>query len=513
MKTCPRCSRTYPDSESFCEVDGTALTAGSAAAQSQRGTTRMDEPEGSIECPVCGGKAQPGELVCNFCGARLVVDTSAEATGGSARPAARPAGATPRRSPETFIPAQDRITARDVTPPEEAEDEGADEEEPRRPLLSIIGYTTAAVVALAAGAWLALHLSSHPAEAPKIALATPVPSPAAAPAGPLVQLAHSVSVQTIGESAAAPERSTDAARTVFESNKNALLDDYRGVLAGGAAVDDGMMVRLTVAPSGDVTGAAVRTSTAPNPELDAAVVKSMMDWKFTPFNGGEVNADYPVVFARDSAQAATVDSSLSAKVAALSPAEAPEYASAPAPAAPMATPSPAMEAAVPPPLPPVAPESKPKTRRRPRELASAPPRRPPLLERVQSALRTNRKLGRVKAYTSGGVVTLYGRVFDDNDKRLAERTVRGVGGVTDVIDQLTTDKAQWAADELRISQSLASAGLTGVKVTVIGRDAYLNGQVSTDLDRERAVTIAEGAAAVRVRSNLIRVAPGSVFGF
>jgi TonB family protein len=519
MKTCPRCARSFPDSESFCEDDGTALVTGSGAAQeATQGTTLMGEAESAIECPVCGGKAQPGEIVCNFCGARLVQDTGAGAMGGAAaEQAARPAGSAPRRSPETFIPAQDKLTATDFTPPPDAEDEGAEEEEAGRPLLSIIGYTAAAVVALVAGAWLALRLSSGPAATPpKLASATPVPSAApAAPTGPLVQLARSVSVQTIGESAAAPERNTDAARKVFDSNKSALLGDYRGVLASGSAVDDGMMVRLTVAPSGDVTGAAVRTSTAPNPELDAAVVKSMMGWKFTPFNGGEVSADYPVIFARDAVQAASIDSSLSAKVAALSPAETPEYASAPPPAAPLATPSPALEAAAPPAPPALAPESTPsrKRLRRPRELAAVPPRRLPLLERVQSALRSNRKLGRVKAYTNGSVVTLYGRVFDDNGKRLAERTVRGLDGVTDVIDQLTTDKAQWAADELRISQSLASAGLSGVTVKVIGRDAYLDGQVPTSIDRERAVTIAEGAAAVKVRSNLIRVAPGSVFGF
>lgn len=141
------------------------------------------------------------------------------------------------------------------------------------------------------------------------------------------------------------------------------------------------------------------------------------------------------------------------------------------------------------------------------------PRRPPLLDRVQSALRSSRKLGRVKVYTTGGVVTLYGRVFDDSDKRLAERTVRHVDGVTDVINQLSTDKAQWAANQARIAQSLANAGLGGVTVKVIGNDAYLDGEVRTKLDRERAVTIAEGAAPVKVRSNLIRVAPGSVFGF
>ncbi len=135
------------------------------------------------------------------------------------------------------------------------------------------------------------------------------------------------------------------------------------------------------------------------------------------------------------------------------------------------------------------------------------------MEQVQSALRSNRKLNRVNAYTNGGVVTLYGKVFDDDDKRLAVRTARSVSGVTDVIDQTTTDTAMWAARQQQISQALASAGLTGVTVKVIGRDAYLDGEVANKLDRERAVTITEGAAPVTVRTNLIRVAVGRVFGF
>lgn len=505
MKTCPRCSRSYPDAESFCEADGTALVAASATPR----TAPMSQAgDGAIECPVCGGKAEPGELMCNFCGARLPVSAGAAPASGAAAVGAA-AGAT-RRRPESYVPARDRLTATGFTPPNPPDDEA--EDEPRRPLMRIIGYSAAAIVALAAGAWLALHLSSTPSP-PKMAAASPTAtaSPAAVASGPAVDLAHSVTLQTIGESAAAPERNTDAARKVFESGKSGLLDDYRGVLAGGSAADDGMMVRLTVAPNGAVTGAAVQTSTAPNPELDAAVVKSMMGWTFAPFNGGEVNADYPIIFAHDASQSGAIDSSLASKVADLGATSSPEYAFAPS-AVPSATPSSAMEASAPV-VPEAAPAAKPRPKRRRRELASARPPRATLLEQVQSALRSNRKLNRVNAYTSGGVVTLYGKVFDDNDKRLAVRTARGVSGVTDVIDQTTTDEALWASRQLQISQALASAGLTGVTVKVIAKDAYLDGEVATDLDRQRAVTIAEGAAPVKVRTNLIRVAPGRVFGF
>ena len=506
MKTCPRCARSYPDAESFCESDGTALVAAAGAA----GTAKMvDAGEEPIECPVCGGKAEPGELICNFCGARLPVSGAAEpaAEPGPARGAAPggAAAAAPRRRPETYVPAQDKLTATDFTPPIPPEGEGGDESS--RPLTSVIGYSVAAIVALAAGAWLAIHLSAGPAiSPPKTVEASPAAtaSPAAVASGPTVDLAHSVPVQTIGESAAAPERSVDAARKIFDSGKSGLLDAYRGVLAGGSPVDDGMMVRLTVAPSGAVTGAVVRTSTSPNPELDAAVVKTMMGWTFSPINGGEVSADYPVIFARDAAQASAIDSGLATKVAALGATSPPEYAFAPA----------AVPTVAPPPMEATAPVvARPPTPKRRRRVASARPPKPTLLEQVQSALRSNRKLNRVNAYTNGGVVTLYGKVFDDDTKRLAVRTARSVSGVTDVIDQTTTDTSVWAARQQQISQALASAGLTGVTVKVIGRDAYLDGEVANKLDRERAVTIAEGAAPVTVRTNLIRVAVGKVFGF
>jgi len=68
MKRCPRCDKTYPDSETFCEADGTALVGAGPAFSESAGGGGAGEV---IECPVCGGKAQPGELICNFCGARL----------------------------------------------------------------------------------------------------------------------------------------------------------------------------------------------------------------------------------------------------------------------------------------------------------------------------------------------------------------------------------------------------------------------------------------------------------
>jgi len=123
-------------------------------------------------------------------------------------------------------------------------------------------------------------------------------------------------------------------------------------------------------------------------------------------------------------------------------------------------------------------------------------------------------LGRVQFYTNpGGSVVLFGKVFDEKAKGVAEQVVRRVPGVTAVVDNLTTDTDTWRQQQAQVQSQLANAGLENVTVRIIGRDAFLSGEVTTDAEKDRAVTITEGAAPVVVRTNLITVKPGSVFGF
>ncbi len=110
-----------------------------------------------------------------------------------------------------------------------------------------------------------------------------------------------------------------------------------------------------------------------------------------------------------------------------------------------------------------------------------------------------------------GTVTLFGKVFDDKAKLAAERAVRKVNGVTNVVDTLTTDKEEWAENEAKINRELQNAGLAQVTAKVIGNSAYLDGQVTTNSEKQRAVTITQNAAPVTIRTNLIRVVPGSIF--
>ena len=504
MKRCPRCEKTYPDSETFCDVDGTALVpTGPAFAESAGG----DEGQ-QIECPVCGGKAQPGELICNFCGARLGVESAAEQyTPPPSRPSTPPPrNPTVRRGPSPSRPITGRM------PEDDGEREG-------RGMFGVLGYLIAAIVALGGGAWLAIHLSTKGGEAP-VANASPSAAAsvaAAVPAGPSVALANAMPVQVTGESASAPERNQDAARKFFEDHKNPLLDSYEHALAGDNTLRNAMVVRVRVLPNGSVDAASVRTSTNPNPAFDAEVVKDVSSWTYPPFSGSEVEIDYPIVFTNDPSTRDALESQLNTKLTGLSPTEPPEFASSPAAPssaaseaagapspAPIATPP--AEAVAPAPLPPPPP--------RRHHVATAP--KPPTLtlqQRVLQVLSSNPRTRRVNCYTSGNAVTIFGKVFDNDAKLYAEKLVRSVPGVGNVIDSLQTDTADWAARQAAIASQLYAAGLNTVTVKVIGHDAYLDGTVKTEAQKQQAVTITQNASPVHVAGNLIRVVPGNMFGF
>src|ERR1700737_5494125 len=105
MKSCPRCGKAYPDTETFCESDGTVLAQGGA-----RETTVMaadqesaGQPAGVVECPVCGGKAEPGELICNFCGSRLGAESPGQTYTPPPPSSSAPRGTRVARDPSSSM--------------------------------------------------------------------------------------------------------------------------------------------------------------------------------------------------------------------------------------------------------------------------------------------------------------------------------------------------------------------------------------------------------------------------
>jgi hypothetical protein len=142
------------------------------------------------------------------------------------------------------------------------------------------------------------------------------------------------------------------------------------------------------------------------------------------------------------------------------------------------------------------------------------PRKPPiwvLQSKVQLALQSDPRFKSVRAtVTQPGVIVLEGEVFDNDAKGAAEQTAVNVEGVKRVINALTTNSLQWLLVQNRINQALQQNGFPLVSVKVIGKTAFISGQVSSDAEKGKAVALVNSTAQdVTIGTNLITVvSPG-----
>ena len=135
-----------------------------------------------------------------------------------------------------------------------------------------------------------------------------------------------------------------------------------------------------------------------------------------------------------------------------------------------------------------------------------------LMNRVNAALHSNDRLNGAKSYTAAeGVVVLYGTVFEDKDRELAEQTAKKVPGVSSVIDNLRTKTGKWFDEEERINAQLRSNGFNDVQARVVGPYIYLSGQVTGASNKDRAASVASSVYPNKQISNMIFVQPGSLF--
>ena len=134
-----------------------------------------------------------------------------------------------------------------------------------------------------------------------------------------------------------------------------------------------------------------------------------------------------------------------------------------------------------------------------------------LMNRVNAALRGNERLNGAKAYTAApGVVVLYGMVFDDRDRALAEQVANGVNGVNQVVDNLRTKTGKWYQEEERIDLQLQMNGFNDVQVRVVGSEVYLSGQVTSPAEKQRAANVVASVSNLQI-NNMIWVQPGAMF--
>jgi hypothetical protein len=134
-----------------------------------------------------------------------------------------------------------------------------------------------------------------------------------------------------------------------------------------------------------------------------------------------------------------------------------------------------------------------------------------LMHRVQRALRVNDNLKGAMCYSPApNVIVLYGRVFDNQDRELAETTASNVPGVTQVVNTLRTQTGQWIAEEERINDTLLLNGLEGVSARVIGSQVYLSGTVTGEAEKQRASRVVASISNLQ-QNNFIWVKPGPIF--
>ena len=156
-----------------------------------------------------------------------------------------------------------------------------------------------------------------------------------------------------------------------------------------------------------------------------------------------------------------------------------------------------------------APKAAPAHRTRKHRKAPAKPPSWVMQSKVQLALEADPRFKGVRAtVTQPGVVVLEGGVFDNDAKNAAQRTASSVEGVNRVINALTTNSLQWLLVQNRINQALQQNGLPLVSVKVIGKTAYISGQVSKAADKDRAVNVVNSTEPdITVGTNLINVVP------
>jgi osmotically-inducible protein OsmY len=131
-----------------------------------------------------------------------------------------------------------------------------------------------------------------------------------------------------------------------------------------------------------------------------------------------------------------------------------------------------------------------------------------LMRRVEGALRADHRLNGAAAYTaSPGIIVLYGKVFDEKDSQLAEQTASKVRGVKHVINTLQTTTGQWIEEQSRINDTLRLNGFQDVFAKVVGPEVYLSGQVNSEADKQRAVSVVSSISKLQV-VDFIRMVPG-----
>lgn len=128
-------------------------------------------------------------------------------------------------------------------------------------------------------------------------------------------------------------------------------------------------------------------------------------------------------------------------------------------------------------------------------------------EAVQKALSANTSLSPVSASVEKGVVTLTGEVENEELKQQAENSIKGINGVTSVVNSVTVKPKGPSPEELKrsadtalltkVNENLSTYKVQGVTATVTDSIVTLTGTIKrAELQNAMKAAMESGAAKV-----------------
>jgi len=110
------------------------------------------------------------------------------------------------------------------------------------------------------------------------------------------KLAKSSTTQKQSQGEATGKRSADEIERVFQKNKGGIFNIYNRALRKNPSLSGKVVVELTIAPSGEVTGVKILSSELDDAALERKLVLKIKRFKFSKARVAKITVTYPIEF-------------------------------------------------------------------------------------------------------------------------------------------------------------------------------------------------------------------------
>ncbi|HEX7061176.1 MAG TPA: TonB family protein [Woeseiaceae bacterium] len=113
---------------------------------------------------------------------------------------------------------------------------------------------------------------------------------------PVAGVGHAGPAATRSGASGKPSRSREEIELVFDRNKGAIFALYNRALRQDPTLQGKLVLRLTIAPSGEVTACEVVSSELNNPEMEQKLVQRVLLFRFEPKDVESITTTKPIDF-------------------------------------------------------------------------------------------------------------------------------------------------------------------------------------------------------------------------